>query len=204
MSCLVVLLLPCWTRKQSIVMKMNFPKSKTPLNMNLTLTSTFLPTIDRPELPITNLILWSGPGMTMQRKLVCPINFGMVEENLYRSGQPSEINFPFLSTLGLSAIIWLAVEEPQENFLAWADENDITIHHMGIQEGRDIWDPMLTEDCVVDALNVIVRVNEIGPLAIMCNLGRHRTGTVVGCLRRLQGWNLARFDQVDGVTNIIV
>ena len=128
----------------------------------------------------------------MRRKLVCPINFGMVEENLYRSGQPSEVNFPFLSTLGLSAIIWLAVEEPQENFLAWADENDITIHHMGIQEGRDIWDPTLTEDCVVDALNVIVKVNEIGPLAIMCNLGRHRTGTVVGCLRRLQGWNLAR------------
>jgi len=129
----------------------------------------------------------------MQRKLVCPINFGMVEENLYRSGQPSEINFPFLSTLGLKTIIWLAAEEPQETFLAWADENDITIRHMGIQEGRDIWDPMLTEDCVVDALNVIVRVDEIGPLAIMCNLGRHRTGTVVGCLRRLQGWNLARY-----------
>lgn len=64
---------------------------------------------------------------------------------------------------------------------------------MGIQEGRDIWDPTLTEDCVVDALNVVVKINEIGPMAIMCNLGRHRTGTVVGCLRRLQGWNLARF-----------
>lgn len=68
---------------------------------------------------------------------------------------------------------------------------------MGIQEGRDIWDPMLTEDCVVDALNVIVRANEIGPLAVMCNLGRHRTGTVVGCLRRLQGWNLARYSCFD-------
>ena len=123
----------------------------------------------------------------------------MVEENLYRSGQPSEINFPFLSTLGLSAVIWLAVEEPQENFLAWADENEITIHHMGIQEGRDIWDPMLTEDCVVDALNVIVKINEIGPMAIMCNLGRHRTGTVVGCLRRLQGWNLARYTSVRAI-----
>lgn len=25
----------------------------------------------------------------------------------------------------------------------------------------------------------------------MCNLGRHRTGTVIGCLRKLQRWNLA-------------
>ena len=24
----------------------------------------------------------------------------------------------------------------------------------------------------------------------MCNLGRHRTGTLVGCLRKLQRWNL--------------
>jgi tyrosine-protein phosphatase OCA1 len=24
----------------------------------------------------------------------------------------------------------------------------------------------------------------------MCNLGRHRTGTVIGCLRKLQRWNL--------------
>ncbi|KAJ1497059.1 tyrosine-protein phosphatase required for protection against superoxide stress (By similarity) [Coelomomyces lativittatus] len=28
------------------------------------------------------------------------------------------------------------------------------------------------------------------PLIIMCNLGRHRTGTVVGCFRKLQKWNL--------------
>ena len=28
------------------------------------------------------------------------------------------------------------------------------------------------------------------PLCIMCNLGRHRTGTAVGCLRKLQKWNL--------------
>ena len=25
----------------------------------------------------------------------------------------------------------------------------------------------------------------------MCNLGRHRTGTVIGCLRKLQHWNLS-------------
>ena len=28
------------------------------------------------------------------------------------------------------------------------------------------------------------------PLLVMCNLGRHRTGTMIGCLRKLQGWNL--------------
>ena len=28
------------------------------------------------------------------------------------------------------------------------------------------------------------------PLLVMCNLGRHRTGTLIGCLRKLQRWSL--------------
>ena len=27
-------------------------------------------------------------------------------------------------------------------------------------------------------------------MIVMCSQGRHRTGTVVGCLRKLQRWNL--------------
>ena len=42
-----------------------------------------------------------------------PQNFGMVEENLYRCGQPSQLNFPFLEKLQLRKIIWLAPDEPQ-------------------------------------------------------------------------------------------
>ncbi len=44
--------------------------------------------------------------------LVPPANFGMVEENLYRSGQPDQINFPFLEKLSLKSVIFLAPEEP--------------------------------------------------------------------------------------------
>ena len=32
----------------------------------------------------------------------------MVEDGLYRSGQPSELSFPFLEKLRLKSIIWLA------------------------------------------------------------------------------------------------
>lgn len=38
----------------------------------------------------------------------------MVEENLYRSGAPDLLNLPFLETLALKSIIWLAPEEPEE------------------------------------------------------------------------------------------
>ncbi|KAI9675922.1 MAG: tyrosine-protein phosphatase required for protection against superoxide stress (By similarity) [Trizodia sp. TS-e1964] len=82
-----------------------------------------------------------------------------------------------------------AVEEPNEPLLRFAAEKEVTIHHLGIVEDGNPWDP-LTELCVVDALRHIIDSRN-HPLLICCGMGRHRTGTVVGCLRILQGWNLA-------------
>ncbi|KZF23120.1 putative tyrosine-protein phosphatase OCA1 [Xylona heveae TC161] len=122
-------------------------------------------------------------------RFVPPVNFALVEEGVYRAGQPTAINIPFLESLKLKTIVWLAVEEPNEMVLAFADENELTIHHMGLAEGGNPWDP-LTEQCVLDALHEVINLSNF-PLLISCGMGRHRTGTVVGCLRRLQGWNLA-------------
>lgn len=36
-----------------------------------------------------------------------PVNFGLVEEGLYRSALPNEINYPFLERLRLKTIIYL-------------------------------------------------------------------------------------------------
>jgi tyrosine-protein phosphatase OCA1 len=33
------------------------------------------------------------------------MNFGLLEKDLYRSGQPNELNFPFLEKLGLKTIV---------------------------------------------------------------------------------------------------
>ena len=56
----------------------------------------------------------------------------------------------------------LAVEEPSESLLAFADDNDLTIHHLGLQEGNNPWDP-LTLDCVMDAVQVSVpNVRDLG------------------------------------------
>jgi len=39
----------------------------------------------------------------------------MVEVDLYRSGHPNELNFPFLEKLGLKTVIYLASEEISES-----------------------------------------------------------------------------------------
>ncbi len=84
-----------------------------------------------------------------------PPNWGMVEDGLYRSGQPSELNFPFLEKLKLKTVVWLAPEDPNPRLsvatlherdlmscaqadryvptssLNFLDDQGITLHHLG-------------------------------------------------------------------------
>eukprot|EP00741_Cyanophora_paradoxa_P001038 tig00000455_g1000.t1 len=117
-----------------------------------------------------------------------PPNFGMVEDDLYRSGQPNELNFPFLEKLNLKKIIYLAPDEPAPQFINFMDDQDITLHHLGSEGHSNPWKP-ISEQVVLEALDLILDPKNY-PLMVMCNLGRHRTGTLIGCLRKLQRWNL--------------
>lgn len=49
------------------------------------------------------------------RGLLTQQNFGLVEEDLYRSGQPNEVNFPFLEKLKLRAVVYISPEDPSES-----------------------------------------------------------------------------------------
>ena len=85
------------------------------------------------------------------------------------------------------------------------DDQEIQHHHLGVVSSVNAWDP-ITEEAVLEALDLILQPSNY-PMMIMCNLGRHRTGkgeigrntalmltllpgTIVGCLRKLQRWNL--------------
>ncbi|RLV87926.1 putative tyrosine-protein phosphatase OCA1 [Meyerozyma sp. JA9] len=128
-------------------------------------------------------------------RIIPPLNFCPVEKQLYRSGQPSIINQSFLQDLNLKTIIWLASEEPQEEFLDYCSMNSINIEFVGMinddfsYQNVNPWDS-LNETTIKKALELICDRNNY-PMLVCCGMGRHRTGTVIGCLRRLQGWNLA-------------
>lgn len=120
---------------------------------------------------------------------VPPQNFGFVEENLSRSAQPNVLNFPFMEKLKLKTIIFMSSEEPYEELRVFADTHDINIIHLGqFESGNNPGNP-ISEDTVLKSLEIILNTKHY-PLHIMCTFGRHRTGTVVGCLRKLQRWNL--------------
>ncbi|GAA5986190.1 hypothetical protein JCM5350_006535 [Sporobolomyces pararoseus] len=123
-----------------------------------------------------------------RRVLIPPPNFGTVEENLYRSGQPSELSFAFIEELNLKTVIWLAPEDPNESFQQFLEDHSIRLFHLGAEDYAATYDP-LSDETVLQALDLVLNPQN-SPTMIMCAQGRHRTGTCVGCLRKLQHWNL--------------
>ena len=71
-----------------------------------------------------------------------------------------------------------------------ADHGIRFVHLRGDEAGAvAVSASMVDEDTVVEALTVLLD-RKSHPVLVCCGLGRHNTGTVVACLRKLQRWNL--------------
>lgn len=136
--------------------------------------------------------------------LIPPTNFGLIEENMYRSGMVNELNFPFLEQLDLRTIVYLASDEPADKLADFIDDQAIHLHYL-VADDNDAaaadptampWKP-ISEHVVLSAMHVLLDVS-MHPVLVMCSHGRHRTGTIIGCLRKLQLWSLsAIFEEYD-------
>lgn len=132
------------------------------------------------------------PPLTLKYKedeLVVPENFAMVESGVYRSSFPRSKNIPFLKTLGLKSVVSLVPEEYPAKILEFYEQSGISLLSHGLEGNK--WpfkgiDELDLQKTLEDVLNSSYR-----PLLIHCNKGKHRTGTVVGCLRKIRGWSLA-------------
>lgn len=105
---------------------------------------------------------------------------------------PNELNFPFLERLNLRTVLYLASEDLSDRLLDFFDDQKIEVITLSPDEETDMaqpWKPM-SEDMVLSALEVFLDRSTY-PIYVFCSQGRHRTGTVVGCLRKLQRWSLS-------------
>ncbi|CAJ0836020.1 7957_t:CDS:2 [Entrophospora sp. SA101] len=111
-------------------------------------------------------------------ELIPPENFNMVSTWVYRSSFPKKKNFAFLKKLGL--------HYPEQN-MKFLEANNIKLCQFGIAGNKEPF-VQIPEDKICDALAVILdRRNH--PILIHCNKGKHRTGCLIGCLRKLQRWS---------------
>ena len=117
-----------------------------------------------------------------------PDNFALVSKGVYRSSFPTKKNFTFVSRLGLRSVLYLCPEDYPESHLAFYAQHGIQLLQFGTTGNKEPFDE-IPETIIREALLVILD-EEKQPLLIHCNQGKHRTGCLVGCLRKTQRWSL--------------
>uniref|UniRef100_A0A0E0LYI2 diphosphoinositol-polyphosphate diphosphatase n=1 Tax=Oryza punctata TaxID=4537 RepID=A0A0E0LYI2_ORYPU len=139
--------------------------------------------------------------------LVPPLNFAMVDHGVYRSGFPDVSNLPFVESLRLRSVLCLCPEPYPEANQEFLRAHGIRLFQFGIDGSKELGfgtenrcclqEPFVNipEDRIREALKVVLDVTN-HPVLIHCKRGKHRTGCVVGCLRKLQRWCLTSiFDE---------
>lgn len=129
--------------------------------------------------------------------LIPPLNFALVADDVYRSGHPLEINYPFLEHLSLKTIVYIGDRSDTDNaeYRAWALDHGITWLHFDAKSAKE---PFIENDREVirNTLEIILDRRNL-PVLVHSNKGKHRVGVLVGVMRTLiQGWSLATiFDE---------
>ncbi|KAI0384757.1 tyrosine phosphatase family-domain-containing protein [Hypomontagnella monticulosa] len=114
-----------------------------------------------------------------------PVNFAVVLPGLYRSGYPQAEDYPFMRSLKLKTIVTLVGKDLPDGYEGFIRANGIKheIFDMAGTKKADI--PIATMRSII----AIVGNRKNYPLLIHCNQGKHRTGCVVGVLRKVQEWD---------------
>ncbi|KAF0739866.1 hypothetical protein Ae201684P_016527 [Aphanomyces euteiches] len=125
-------------------------------------------------------------GDAEYEELIPPENFAMVERGLYRSGFPKKKNFTFLRTLGLKSILTLVLEDYPLANTEFNKMHNITLLQFGVPGNKEPFVD-IPEKGIAAALSAVLDQRN-HPMLIHCNKGKHRTGCLVGSLRKVQRW----------------
>ena len=95
-----------------------------------------------------------------------PQNFGCVEDGVYRSGLPSELNYRFLESLNLRTAIVLSPESMDPQFASFLEDFKIRVVYIqnASNDGFRGLSPV-AEETVIDALHLLTnRTNLVSDL----------------------------------------
>lgn len=121
-----------------------------------------------------------------------PLNFGVVESDLYRSGHPQSVNFPFLETLRLKTIIYVGDKTNNWEYYGWIkgqQERNQQIEFLHVPVSIEDGDEIVHQ---LETILAVITHRDNYPVLIHSNKGKHRVGVVVAIIRKLlQRWALA-------------
>ncbi len=122
-------------------------------------------------------------------EIVAPENFSMVEPGVYRCAFPRSKNISFLKRLHLKSVLPLVPEEYPDGMKEFYAASGIRLISHGLDGNKWPFKEINDDEFCAALLDVMSMENR--PLLIHCNKGKHRTGSLVGCLRKLRGWSLS-------------
>lgn len=123
------------------------------------------------------------------KELTPPENFAPVINNIYRSSFPHPNNFTFLRKLKLKSVLCLIPEEYPDLYAEFFQEEGIHIFQLGMSGNKEPF-VNISNELITEAVKIVLDPKN-QPILIHCNRGKHRTGCLVGVLRRLQKWSLS-------------
>lgn len=117
--------------------------------------------------------------------MIPPANFGVVANGaIYRSDFPNTANIPFLESLMLRTILTLVDGPSPDDYLDFIQRNKITHRNIVLPANKETI--KMSQIDIFQALCVVLDESSY-PLLIHCNKGKHRTGCVVACYRKIRG-----------------
>lgn len=142
-----------------------------------------------------------------------PPAFAPVCPYIYRSGDPSgnPHSFAFLDTLRIKTMVVLSIEAPSKQLTEYCNRSNVQMHHFGIERRwpaasraggggslshhlflspHEINSFSVLESIVKDSLEILLDARNY-PVLVLDTSGIFETGTLIGCLRKMQGWNFA-------------
>lgn len=126
--------------------------------------------------------------------LTPPENFAPVINQIYRSSFPQPPSFAFLKKLKLKSVLCLIPEEYPKSHEEFFKREGIQLFQLGMSGNKEPF-VIISSDLITEAAKIVLNP-ENQPILIHCNRGKHRTGCLVGVLRRLQRWSLTSiFDE---------
>ncbi|RYO83150.1 hypothetical protein DL766_004664 [Monosporascus sp. MC13-8B] len=139
---------------------------------------------------VTNDMYISAKDIAVERPIIAratqPINFGVVVPGLYRSGYPQATDYSFMQGLGLKTIVTLVGKEMPDGYHQFIAGNSIN-HQIFEMSGTKKSEIPLS---LMKSIAGVVMNRENYPLLIHCNHGKHRTGCVVGIIRKQSAWDV--------------
>lgn len=115
-----------------------------------------------------------------------PTNFQTIAPGLYRSSFPLWTHFENLADLGLKTIITFVPQDLELQYSNFISTNGIIHHHIPILANKD--PEKYTEAEVVHQVLGLMLDPSNYPMLIHCNKGKHRTGCMTACFRKVCGW----------------